>query len=271
MFAKREFKRGRKIFIEKFIMTDKSDEVPACARWAVDQLSPCDGSIEDKYHNNCWGRGMFVIGSRINHACIGSCAMIPLTEADDGATAFFAVRNIPAGEEITISYTRLASNRFLFTEAPSRDRSITHARVWGFTCTCDACTKPDISILVEEVEMLNRRVDLYWAGIGSDENFLRICHRLLDLFDILQMSPERHMFIYFDMFQVNVCDLSTLKASLGYLKFAQKYLRLMLHEKSIAGGMAEQLKMYLDDPTTHYNYLTNHPDFIRFSRQRFLF
>lgn len=262
MFAKRDFKRGEKILIDKYLMRDVADEVPDCARWALDQLSPVDGNLVEKFFNNAWGGGMFVTGSRFNHACIGSCGMVPLTKTDAGSTAFFAVRDILAQEEITMSYTRLSSHRYISNPA-CQDRKDIHASIWGFTCHCQACTDPSIMKLVEEVERLNVRVDLYWDSLGRhrgfryDSIFLHIGRRLIELYDRLQMCQERYMFIYFDMFQVAIRDRKTVPEGLRYLKLAQDHLLMMNSEKVIFGGMDEQLRVYADDHTKHRWYLIN--------------
>lgn len=260
MFAKRDFRRGEKIMIDKYLMKQATDQVSSYARWAVAQLSPRYGSWRDKFENNTWGRGMYGTGSRINHACIGNCGMTPLTDTDTGATAFFAIRDIPAEEEITVSYVRLSSNRYLHNPPRGiRNRRVILRQNWGFDCECGACTDPALIPLVEEVERLNVRIDRYWegpSGFLTDLLYLRDSRRLIELYGQLQMSPERFMFTYFDMFQVAIRYSKTVDEGCGFIALAHENMMKMNAEKPIKDG-TDCFKVFMNDPKSHSCYLMN--------------
>ncbi|KAF7592476.1 hypothetical protein BBP40_000211 [Aspergillus hancockii] len=74
-------------------------------------------------------RGVFLLGSRFNHSCIPNVnfAYNPILEKE----TFHAIRDITAGEELTIMYI----------DGTNRTRSQRQAELdkWGFRCTCPAC------------------------------------------------------------------------------------------------------------------------------------
>lgn len=86
------------------------------------------------------GNAVYPIFSRINHSCIPNAVFFP-TSAGPGSTArerpwmaVRAVRDLAAGEELTVAYVRpgLSAAR----RADKLDR------VYGFQCTCGACQGP---------------------------------------------------------------------------------------------------------------------------------
>ncbi|KAK3680889.1 hypothetical protein B0T22DRAFT_474324 [Podospora appendiculata] len=93
----------------------------------------------DIFRNNAYG---IVVGersysvmypgvARANHACRPN-AIKPSNDAISTAL-LVAIRDITAGEEITISYIE---------PLPSQARKAKLLRTWGFTCTCSLCTSP---------------------------------------------------------------------------------------------------------------------------------
>jgi hypothetical protein len=72
---------------------------------------------------------VFWLGSRINHSCIPNVhfAYNPWLEQE----TFHAVRDIAAGEELTVSYN-LGANR-------TRSQRQAELDMWGFVCTCPVC------------------------------------------------------------------------------------------------------------------------------------
>ncbi|KFX91231.1 hypothetical protein V490_06014 [Pseudogymnoascus sp. VKM F-3557] len=92
-----------------------------------DKLKDLDRQVLAIYVANCWGRDVFRLASRFNHSCI------PNTHNAYNSTirkeTFHNIRDIEAGEELTVSYVNICS------------RSERQARLskWGFECTCPAC------------------------------------------------------------------------------------------------------------------------------------
>ncbi|CAO2649924.1 Nn.00g012160.m01.CDS01 [Neocucurbitaria sp. VM-36] len=77
-------------------------------------------------------RALYPVISRINHACNPNSFV--LFSRAGVSMAIKAYRDIQPGEEITISYLLLGTP---FTQ---RQHLI---KRWGFTCTCDLCSRPD--------------------------------------------------------------------------------------------------------------------------------
>jgi hypothetical protein len=80
------------------------------------------------YAANAFG-SVFLLGSRINHSCTPNVhfAYNPALEEE----TFHAVRDIRAGEELTITYIN-GTNR-------TRDQRQDQLDKWGFQCTCSTC------------------------------------------------------------------------------------------------------------------------------------
>jgi hypothetical protein len=72
---------------------------------------------------------VFLLGSRINHSCIPNVNFA--YNSTLGKQTFHAVREIAAGEELTIMYIQ-GTNRL-------RNQRQAELRKWGFTCGCPAC------------------------------------------------------------------------------------------------------------------------------------
>lgn len=73
--------------------------------------------------------GVFLLGSRFNHSCIPN-VHFSFNRTLEKET-FHAIRDITAGEELTIMYT----------DGTNRTRGQRQAELdkWGFRCTCPAC------------------------------------------------------------------------------------------------------------------------------------
>lgn len=74
------------------------------------------------------GVAVFLTASRINHSCLPS--VIAASNPEDDTMTFHALRDIDAGEELTISYISAAM------KFRSREDAI---RKYGFDCACPAC------------------------------------------------------------------------------------------------------------------------------------
>jgi hypothetical protein len=82
------------------------------------------------YQTNNFGDSVVLLGSRINHSCIPNTEAAYSLELDK--ETFNAVRDIAAGEELTLSYIHGVNL------AKSERQKL--LKKWGFTCTCLACT-----------------------------------------------------------------------------------------------------------------------------------
>lgn len=255
VFAKRQFKKGEKVFVDRPIVRHHLLPVPAEAKWAFDALMPPEGSQTEKYEANSFEVGVFLIGSRLNHECLPGCTLVS-TNGDDssGQTCFFvAARDIQPGEEITISYVPLEASGIHFRHLQRR-----LIENWGFMCTCRVHTNPQLEELFEESELIHAGLNRYWdePSLTYDE-FLRDANQLLRQYDDLGgISYSYYRRAYFNMFEYAIGSKETLKDAEKFLKLSVKYARLYAGEclkdnDYLVGRYAR----YLKDMTRHNEFL----------------
>lgn len=80
------------------------------------------------YAVNAFGN-VFLLGSRINHSCIPNIHFANNSVLEQ--ETFHAVRDIMAGEELTITYISGTNH--------TRSQRQAELDKWGFQCTCPAC------------------------------------------------------------------------------------------------------------------------------------
>lgn len=80
------------------------------------------------YAANAFG-SVFLLGSRINHSCLPNIHFAYNSMLKE--ETFHAIRDIMAGEELTIMYIN-GTNR-------TRDQRKAELDKWGFTCSCPVC------------------------------------------------------------------------------------------------------------------------------------
>ncbi|KAJ5797553.1 uncharacterized protein N7503_006849 [Penicillium pulvis] len=95
---------------------------------------------------NAFGGMIFLTGSRINHSCIPNLNYAYNNVLEKGT--FHAVRDISAGEELTVMYID-GANR-------PRTRRQSELLQWGFLCVCPACEHTPEGDLKEK-----RRLELF--------------------------------------------------------------------------------------------------------------
>ena len=83
------------------------------------------------YCNNTYRDGLFLTASRMNHSCWPN---VLLSSADGLLGEVVALRDIPAGEEITVSYLRTSH---LETR---EERAAKLQDLWQFQCCCRLCS-----------------------------------------------------------------------------------------------------------------------------------
>jgi SET domain-containing protein len=93
-----------------------------------DSLPDLDRRVIAIYATNHWGRDVFWLASRFNHSCIPNIhnAYNPTIQME----TFHSIRDIEAGEELTVSY---------LSDTCVRDQRQARLNKWGFQCKCPAC------------------------------------------------------------------------------------------------------------------------------------
>ncbi|KAF3896745.1 SET domain [Trichophyton interdigitale] len=242
IFAKRDIKKGDLVLSEKPLFVIKSSS-PTATELAVlaafQKLKPEDKKQFLCLRNNGSARypsmthafidnnmtvsrivatrpgdnpacGMFILQPRFNHSCTANCKA-PFNGME--AICTYAVRDIAAGEELTLNYDARV------TFFPPRER---HASL-GFVCDCPAC---DIGTPFQELSQIRRTLirGLMYLQDGEDVDRRRhpawrsiiICPRLKKMAEDFKVGLTSR-FIYqilllFLMEEEGLLDSFTLKA-----------------------------------------------------------
>lgn len=142
--------------------------------------------------------GLFPEASRINHACLPNCQH---TWNDNiGEETIHAARRISKGEEITINYLDIGPFE-------SRRRSL--KKSFGFDCTCELCSLPEIARAVSDNRQreIKRLDDLISDGsrlFSHPDRCLKHVHTILALLEAENMTDMRSPRAYYDAFQIAI-------------------------------------------------------------------
>ncbi|KAI9659277.1 MAG: hypothetical protein M1821_001535 [Bathelium mastoideum] len=117
--------------------------------FVLDFLSPHTGAL-------------FTTVSRVNHSCVPNAHWAYNDQIDQ--MAIHATRDIPAGTEITISYTP--------SDMRTRDQRQYDLRAFGFTCRCEACENPGESdVRRARMAVLYKFIKKYTDGAPTKEEY----------------------------------------------------------------------------------------------------
>ncbi|KAF2808812.1 SET domain-containing protein [Mytilinidion resinicola] len=115
--------------------------------------------------------GLFLTTARLNHSCTPN-ARVSFCESRGKMTAY-ALSDIKAGEELTISYledekTADLENTTTFMKRAERQAQL--KQKWGFECTCSVCSDPELSKAWDErvtamkpIRAFLTKIDAPWA------------------------------------------------------------------------------------------------------------
>lgn len=245
--ALRDIKKGEKVWEENAIIDNLGKNVggrrllivPELDR-IVAQLSPENKkhflSLNDPdkngdpafrnnriYQNNVLSDGLFVMISRLNHSCQPNV----IWSSDDDFPPFLeevrALRNIPAGEEITTCYFRASEMKIKV----DRQELVKN---WGFDCNCPVCSLSGADLVKNEES----------RKIVSDSK-----QKISNFLDSMQvMMPGRERF-----YSLNVKALYKLaSASLKLLETdlvldAGSVIVSNLHNMAVLSAFAQSLRL----------------------------
>jgi hypothetical protein len=198
------------------------------------------------------GVGLFVHGSRFNHACIPNCIRVYVKE--HGLLVFSTCKSIAAGAEITISYG--VDETFMRPRAEFRNFSM---MAWGFNCSCPVCSGP---AFFQQCAVIRNRLDAITEFKGLE--IFKNVNRIMDLRDHVlmlmdQIDPgfyhELKADLYEHQFDCALWKRSTLKQASYY---AAKYLEMWEHR--IGGSTIEphhisEARLMVEHPERDRSYL----------------
>ncbi|CAG8974815.1 hypothetical protein HYALB_00000429 [Hymenoscyphus albidus] len=185
--------------------------------------------------------GVFELTSRINHSCQPNAyhGWNPLLEEH----TVYAIRQISAGEEITLAY---------HYGGPSEYRKEILKERFGFDCTCSICTLPPSEQKAsDDRHVLAQTLD---AQIGDAKTVrfnptkvLQHCKALMRIYEEEDFKDDRLARLCYDVFQV--CNMHSDRARAAY--WAKKYC----DAKKRTGGKDSvaflEMKPFVKKPERH--------------------
>jgi hypothetical protein len=98
------------------------------------------GVLDNEEAWACDGNAFYSLQATCNHSCAPAAHAFKRDGDDDGAAVLLALRELAAGEEVTIAYVD--------EEAPAAERAAALAD-YGFACACDKCAADELAAELE--------------------------------------------------------------------------------------------------------------------------
>jgi hypothetical protein len=212
VFAKRDLQRNDTIFVERSVAQPPYPSMPEAesVRQAIMALTPTDSSFSSKYQRNSIRR-LCLTFSRVNHDCIGNS--FHAYDDEKGLILLVANHAIPAGEEITYSYTF----QTLHTKASRR-----HETSWFFKCACFACKTPAIAQKLDQMVEYDEQLTAFGKrGMMADGT--RVALDLIKLYDEFQRSSYFYTRVYSDLYQMAITRRETFNQGVVFIKLALEH------------------------------------------------
>jgi len=217
------------------------------------ELMPLDGSAHEKFHLNCLGsddlsKSLLCLRiARANHECDANASHY--YDETHRVKILFAERDIPVGEEICINYQSCTD--FSKNQTPLSARCILQLK-WGIVCNDDCfCQNVDLEKMVQK----GRKLDGQIFSLASSRNSigaLRAVRELLEIHTSIHSSWISKMRTNYDGFQVAIMQKRTLRQADEFIRQAYEIKAAITSPNS---EEALKFKMFMNNPSTHNNYL----------------
>jgi hypothetical protein len=187
--------------------------------------------------------------SRVNHSCDENADHQYIRIAGKGYKVLMAVKDIAAGEEITIAYV---SWKETASDALDSARcSLLLKGKWGIQCPQDCvCRSPVETALVSKA----RLVDAQLFELGSArriEEGMAAGRTLLKLHAELRSCPASVSRNMYDLFQIGALKKATQREASMYIRKCYDICVAIGTEKS---DQSKAYKKWVDRPETHRNW-----------------
>ena len=274
LFAMRKIERGEKIMVERAAATKEQcatctpASVPAGMVRAAAALMPRDNpELGSKFALNAFdmddgAEGLFIHMAYANHSCIPN-AVHHSVASQGGVKLLVAGRTIEAGEEITHAYVSLEGEVRLAASGKLTGAFL--QEVWGFNCTCEACTQPAKRARLTRMRELDACIVACTMsdvrepdGPRRFDEALRAGDELIALYDELRLSPNHYARTYYLLFQLGVTRRATLAQARKHVALAREARVLLVGEGTVCEEVAK-LKKLESAPETHNAYLAGEP------------
>lgn len=151
--------------------------------------------------------GLFPLVARLNHSCRPNAQHA--WDAARGAETVYAVRDVAAGEELTLSY---------HNGGASADRRAALKQLFGFACACEACAQPAAALAASDARLaeaaaLDGRIGDPATVRHRPADALRDCRALLRVYDLEDVRDLRVPRLYYDAFQIAAMHADAARAA----------------------------------------------------------
>ncbi|KAG5957479.1 hypothetical protein E4U58_005978 [Claviceps cyperi] len=182
----------------------------------------------------------------INHACRPNCQQTWNQEAKH--ETIHAIRDIAAGEEITIAYIPSGS---------STERRRYLKEKFGFDCACEMCVLPAADIQASngrraEMENHDRAIANPLQMMTQPEKSLAHCRSMLRLLyeEYPASTTSLHTRAYFDAFQICIAHGDQTRASI----FAEKSYEMSVVYQGEDSPETKKMKSFVLHPSKHTSF-----------------
>lgn len=268
LFALRKLTAGEKLLVERSAGTKGdpllAERMPQGMRRAAAALMPCaDERLSSKFDLNGFemddgSEGLFIHMASANHDCLPN-AVHHSVASQNGIKLLVAGRDIEEGEEICHSYVSLEGAGQLAQRGQTRASFL--SEVWGFTCTCRACTDPACGAKLERMRELDVAIVDACAsdvrapnGASKFDEALRHGDELLALYENLRCSPNHFARTYHHLFLLGVTRRATLPQARLHIELARRS-RVLLVGSATADEEVRRLEKLVAAPETHQAYM----------------
>nr|POE53544.1 set domain-containing protein 5 [Quercus suber] len=183
---------------------------------------------------------------RINHSCVANCH----NNWNDARRleTIHAVRNIQAGEEITICYSK---------GGRSEDRQTELKQAFGFDCTCATCALPAADLAVSDdrcarIQHLDRAIGDPQRMISNPAASLADCYALLQLLQAEYAAAvgANAARLYYDAFQISIAHADQARAA----AFAERGYRCRIECEGEDSPETQRTEGFIENPAGHPSF-----------------
>lgn len=186
--------------------------------------------------------GIFLEASRINHSCKHNAQNTWNSEL--GQITIHAIRDVEAGEEITISYLAVSAT---YVAAQAQLRS-----VFGFTCACERCSLPEAErdrsdVRLQRISYLEEQLGDGFGILATPLAYLRHAHEMKRLMDEEGIQDARVARLYYDAFQIAIANGDEARAKV----FAERAYAVRVITEGHNSPDAARMKAFAERPAAH--------------------
>jgi len=188
--------------------------------------------------------GVFLNIARLNHSCRPNAKHS--WNKNSKQQSVYALRNISAGDEITLSYLEGGA---------SKERQESLLQNFQFRCKCDLCSLPARELKASDARILRAKaldntIGNWDSARYSPKKVLANVRKLLEIYREEGIDDDRLANLYWDAFQVVIMHGDQARAS----ECARHYVDLKVLSEGPDSANVEEVQPYISKPATHKNF-----------------